>query len=579
MDETKKLNLAGEETMDIDVVAATPSASSIVGAGIELTVPGELVVTEELGVKKRSKVRLIAIVVALNLVLFISALDQTIVATAIPTIVSDLGTASGYVWIGGAYIIANAASSPIWTKLSDIWGRKPIILTSSAMFFGSSILAAESRSMKMLIIARSFQGLSSGGLVTQVYIVISDMFSMRERSLPMGLTALVFTVAGAAGPIMGGVFAQTIGWIFWINLPISGSAFFMILGFLDVHNPKTKMRDGIKAIDWAGGLCILGLILMLLLGLDFGGATFPWSSPQVICLVLFGSLMSIFFVFSEKRLAKYPLMPLEIFRESSNVAVLVLVFFHGMISLAIEYYPPLYFQAALGASPLHSGVLSLPLVVTESLMSIFSGVFIHRTGHYLELIRIGPVIMTIGVGMYILFSATSSTGEVVGLQILTGIGCGLLFGPPLLALQAFVPQQNVATASSTYGFIRSIGTAMSVVIGGVIFQNTMDSRVDTLSTPPLNLPSNITDLLSKGQAAANVIAVNLIQDQAQKMAVQKAYAGSLRNSWIFYTVASGCCIVATLFIKKKVLSKDHVETKTGIDVPIPQTNPVQVGSC
>lgn len=259
-------------------------------------------------------------------------------------------------------------------------------------------------------------------------------------------------------------------------------------------------------------------------------------------------------------------MPLEIFQERSNVACIVLGFLHGFFFIAIEYYAPLYFQAVKGASPLHSGVLILPLIVTESLMGIFAGVLIHRTGHYLELIRIGPVIMTVGSSLYILFSVSTSTSQIIGFQIFAGIGSGLLFEPPLLALQAFVPQHNVATASSTFGFIRNLATAMSIVIGGVIFQNSMDIRVDALSGPPLNLPSNITDLLSKGQAAANVIAVNLIQDPAQKMAVKEAYAWSLRNMWIFYVVISALCIVATGFIKKRVLSKEHVETKTGIVV-------------
>jgi MFS family permease len=236
------------------------------------------------------------------------------------------------------------------------------------------------------------------------------------------------------------------------------------------------------------------------------------------------------------------------------------------ISVAIEYYPPLYFQAVKGSSPLHSGLLILPILLTDSCSAMFAGVFIHRTGHYLTLIRIGPIIMTAGVGLYILFSRTSTIGQIIGVQILTGIGCGFLFEPPMLALQAWVPQERVATASSTYGLMRSISYVMSIVIGGVIFQNSMDIQVEKLMAPPLSLPSNITDLLSNGQAAANVIAVNLIQDPAQKMAVQEAFAWSLRNMWIFMVCTSSLCIVATMFIKKRVLTTEHVETKTGITV-------------
>jgi hypothetical protein len=236
------------------------------------------------------------------------------------------------------------------------------------------------------------------------------------------------------------------------------------------------------------------------------------------------------------------------------------------IFIAIEYYTPLYFQSAIGASPLRSGILLLPVIVTESLMGITAGVIIHRTGHYLELIRLGPLIMTIGIGLYIHFSATSTTGEIVGFQILAGIGSGCLFEPPLLAIQAFVPQQNVATASSTFGFIRNLATAMSLVIGGVIFQNSMDMRVQDLKMSPSSLPSNITDLLSNGQAAANVNAVNLIQNEAEKILVREAYAWSMRNIWIFYVCISAFSCVSAFFIKKQVLSKEHVETKTGLRV-------------
>lgn len=514
----------------------------------------------------RSKIRVTAILVALNLSMFVSALDQTIIATAIPTIVSSLGTASGYVWIGGSYLLAGAAAGPLWTKFSDIWGRKPILLGSSMMFFCSSIICARAQSMKMLIVGRSLQGTASGGLFQLVMIVISDIFSMRERSLFMGLTAVMWTLAGAVGPVMGGAFTQTIGWrwCFWINLPISGSAFLLILGFLDVHNPKTGLRDGIKVIDWFGSLSILGLTLMLLLGLDFGGAAFPWNSPQVICLLVFGSLMSVFFVYSEKCLAKYPLMVLDIFKERSNIACVALGFFHGFISTAMEYYAPLYFQSVMGASPLRSGVLILPLIVAQSFVAILAGIIIHRTGRYLEIIRLGPIIMTVGIGLYVCLSATSSTGEIVGFQILAGIGSGVLYEPPLLALQAFVPQNNVATASSSLGFVRSLASAMSVVIGGVIFQNSIDIRVDALKTPPASLPSNITDLLSNGQAVANIVAVNLIQDEGQKILVKETYAWSLRNIWLFYVCTSALCILSTVFIKKQVLSKEHEETKTGI---------------
>lgn len=208
----------------------------------------------------------------------------------------------------------------------------------------------------MLIIGRALQGTACGGIMQMVIITISDLFSMRSvikhrdiqkrslrlissrsRSLYLGLLEVMWAIAGGVGPVLGGAFTEKISWRwnFWINLPISGSTFILLLIFLDVHNPKTSMKDGLKVIDWCGIFSILALALMFLLGLEFGGEAFPWKSPQVICLVIFGSLMSIFFFFSEKSLARYPLMPLKLFHKISNIACLLVGFFQGMVSSCI----------------------------------------------------------------------------------------------------------------------------------------------------------------------------------------------------------------------------------------------------
>jgi hypothetical protein len=206
----------------------------------------------------------------------------------------------------------------------------------------------------------------------------------------------------------------------------------------------------------------------------------------------------------------------------------------------------------------------MPITTTEAIMGVIVGFIIHRTGRYLELIYAGVILMTIGNGLYTLFSTESSLAEIVTFQIVAGLGAGLLFQAPLLALQALLPQDDIAMATSTLSFMRNLATSLSVVIGGVLFQNSMDIRVPSLSTPPISLPSNITDLLVGGDAAANVFLVSVIQDPAQRAAVREAYAWSMRNMWIMYTGISALAVVASLFIKKHHLRKDHVETKTGI---------------
>jgi MFS family permease len=232
---------------------------------------------------------------------------------------------------------------------------------------------------------------------------------------------LMWAFAAGVGPLLGGAFSQyvTWRWTFWINLPVSGIAFVLIFFSLDVHNLKMNLLDGIRAIDWFGSLFFLGLTLMLLLALNFGGVTLAWGSPQVICLLVFGILCFLLFIYSEKKIAKYPLMPLYIFTRISNTATLLVTFAHGVVSafkleilsytlliemqvfITGEYYIPLYLQSVHGSSPMRSGILVLPLVIMEAVSGVLTGIIIDRTGHYLHLIWIGLILMTVGNGLYI----------------------------------------------------------------------------------------------------------------------------------------------------------------------------------
>lgn len=315
-----------------------------------------------------------------------SALDTTIVTQSIPTICSDLHSAAGYVWIGGAYLLANAATGPIWAKFSDIWGRKSVHLTALVAFAASSILAALSTSMPMLIAARTIQGAAGGGLIQIAIIIISDLFSVRERSLYMGFTGFVWAIAGSIGPLIGGAFTQSVSWrwCFWINVPICAFVIGLTIIFLDVNNPRTKLGEGLMAVDWLGTLFIIAITSLICVGLDFGGTMFPWSSEKVICLIVFGFVTIGLFLFTEHRLAKYPLMPLGVFKSVSNNAVFTLVFSHGMVLIGIEYYMPLYLQSVHQASPIRSGVLLLPLIIVQAAVEIIAGWLIHRTGRYIE---------------------------------------------------------------------------------------------------------------------------------------------------------------------------------------------------
>ena len=232
------------------------------------------------------------------------------------------------------------------------------------------------------------------------------------------------------------------------------------------------------------------------------------------------------------------------------------------VFIASEYYLPLYFQSVKQASPMRSGVLALPLIIVEALMGFIAGLLIHMKGRYREIIWLGMMVATLGNGLYIMLGAYSSLGEMVGFQIIMGLGSGLIFEPPVIAVQSMTAQEDTAAVTAAQGFIRNLATSASIVIGGVIFQNSMSKQESMLRAA--GLPNNLVGELSGDSAAASVMIVGTIKDPIHRSAVKRAYAWSLHNMWIFYTAISACGLIASFFIRQLKLSKKHTETQTGL---------------
>ena len=499
---------------------------------------------------------------ALCSAVFLAALDVTIVTTAIPTIIGEFRSPLGYTWVGSAYLLANAVAVPSWGKFSAIWGRKPILLLAVAVFWVGSLLCALSVNMGMLIASRAIQGIGGGGIVTLVNITISDLFSQRQRGVYYGWVGGVWAVASAVGPILGGVFTSeaTWRWCFYVNLPISGIGFAVLALVLKLHHPGTGVRDGLKAVDWTGTLLITGGTLMFLFGLEFGGITYPWRSAAVICLIVFGALMVVAFYFWEER-AKYPLIPRSLFAQRQNNIAFFVSFCHGLVFISGSYWLPLYFQAVLGASSLLSGVYLIPYAVSLSIVSAVTGNAIRRWGRALPPIIFGMAVMALGFGLFIDLGAHRNFAKMIPYQIIAGIGVGPNFQSPLIALQSRLPPTDAGVAVSTFNFVRQISTSVSVVIGGVIFQNSMQNQYAALVDA---LGPELADQLSGSSAAGNTALVASL-DGPQGDLARAAYWTSLRNIYIFSTAWAAVGLLASPFIGSKVLSKEHKEFKTGLE--------------
>lgn len=345
-------------------------------------------------------------------------------------------------------------------------------------------------------------------------------------------------------------------------MPIQGLTFLILVFLLKIHRPRTPLKAGLIAIDWPGVVLAVGGIIILLLGLQFGGAEYPWDSATVLCLIIFGILALALFAINEY-MVRYPLIPLHIFEHRSNVACFVVCFCHGFTYIGGSFYLPFYFQSVLGHTPIISGVLFLASVVSLSLTSIVSGLFIRKTGHYLPPIWFGMSFLTLGFGLYLDFGTSPfpGYGKIIGYQIIAGLGIGSLFQSLLIALQSLVPQGDIASAVATFQLVRNIATSMSVIIGSVVFQNAMKKRMNQLVVA---LGAQTAQQLAAFQAAASAQFVRTLP-LPQRTVAERVIAESLHDMWIMYVAVAGVGLFTSFAITKQLLSKKHKETKTGLE--------------
>lgn len=300
--------------------------------------------------------------------------------------------------------------------------------------------------------------------------------------------------------------------------------------------PNTSVIAGLKAIDWLGSALIVGGTLMLLIGLYLGGVYEPWSSATVICLLLFGAVTACLFVLNEWKRAAYPVMPVRLFRAWSSCAAYAVCFFHAFVFTGVAFYLPLYFQAVLVANPLKSGLYMLPMIVSTSIVAALTGAYIQFTGKYLPAVYVGMVLLCLGTGLFIDIDMDTNWAKLISFQLISGIGVGMNFEGPLLAVQAVVDTDDVGAATAVMSFVRTISTAISIVIGGVVFQNVMTGKQDTLLEA---VGPELASYFDGGSASAHVDDIRGLAPGPQ-LIVRRAFFESLQKMWI--TVGNSCKI-------------------------------------
>ncbi|OHF04059.1 plays a role in the entry into G0 [Colletotrichum orchidophilum] len=505
----------------------------------------------------------------------LSALDLTIVTTAVPNIVASLHSVAGYIWVGSAFILGFTAVTPVWGSVADLWGRKPIILLALTIFLAGSLLCALAPHMDALIAGRAVQGVGASGMGVMVNTIICDMFSLRDRGLYLAVTSVIWAIGSAVGPVLGGVFTTRLNWrwCFWINLPIGGLVFIVLFFFLDLPSPNTPVLAGLKAVDWTGSALCMGGALMVLLALDLGDVAYPWSSATIICLIVFGGLVIGIFLVNEWKFAANPVLPLRLLSSWSKAAAYSVFAFNSYVFIGITYYLPLYSQAVLGADALTSGLYLLPLIVSCSLSAACAGVFIQRTGRYRVLMYAAQVLLMLGTGLLIHLAFEKDLAKLFAFQILTGVGVGLNIEAPVLAAQAATTVRDTAAVLATMGFLRSIATAISVVVGGVVFQNQMKAENPALVDA---IGAELAGLFDGENASAHVEDIGLLSAD-QQVPVRQAYFRALKTVWIMYVAFAGLALVLNLFVSEHHLSDERKAAVLGVDRGNPDSleQPVQ----
>ena len=402
---------------------------------------------------------------ALMLGMFLAALDQTIVSTALPTIVGDLGGLNHLSWVVTSYLLASTISTPLYGKLGDMFGRKPLFLAAIVIFLAGSMLAGLSQSMAELIGFRALQGIGAGGLMVGAQAIIGDIVSPRERGRYMGLIGSVFAVASVAGPLLGGFLVDNLSWrwVFYVNMPVGAIAIAIVALRLHLHTPSIRHR-----IDYLGAVLLAGGVAALTLFTTWGGTQYAWSSTTIVGLGVGGTVLLVLFVGQETRAAE-PILPLALFRSSVFSVASAMAFVIGMAMFGAIIFIPLFLQIVYGASPTSSGLRMLPLMAGLLAASIGSGRAISRMGRYRVFPITGTAILT--VGMYLLSRLGPGTAPWVAsvYMLVVGIGIGLVMQVLVLVVQNDAHPSQIGVATSSASFFRSMGGSFGVAIFGTIF--------------------------------------------------------------------------------------------------------------
>jgi EmrB/QacA subfamily drug resistance transporter len=412
----------------------------------------------------------------LMLGMLLAALDQTIVATALPTIVGDLGGLNHLSWVVTAYLLTSTAVTPLWGKLSDLYGRRGTFQAAIVIFLAGSMLSGLAQNMSELIAFRAVQGLGGGGLMALAIAIVGDLVSPRERGRYQGWFGAVFALASVSGPLLGGYFTDQLSWrwIFYVNLPLGIAALIVTTVVLRIPFHRQRHR-----IDYLGSLLLVAAVSCVVTATTWGGITYPWGSAQIIGLAAAAVALLVAFVAWEAR-ASEPILPLRLFRNPIFTVASAITGLLGLALFGAVVYLPEYLQVVRGASAIASGLQLIPLTLGIVIASAGSGQVVSRTGRYKVFPVVGAALLTAGFWLLTHIQVTTSTAALSGWMLVVGLGIGCIMQIAVLAVQNAVAYQDLGTATSATVFFRLLGGSLGTALFGAVLLNRLQHNLAVL---------------------------------------------------------------------------------------------------
>ncbi|KAJ3109592.1 hypothetical protein HDU96_007174 [Phlyctochytrium bullatum] len=448
--------------------------------------------------------KFVLVYVSLLLCHFLAQLDTSIVATALRAIVTDLGDAPLLPWIGSAYLLTCTASAALYGKISDVFGRKPVLLFSLVVFAIGSVICSYCRNMRELIIGRAISGIGGGGISSMIYIVISDLVSLRARANYQGIVNTTAGVASVVGPLIGGILSDKASWrwCFLVNVPIGILAIAIFTCFMSFPPSNTSAMEGLRRLDWLGMFLLTACTVCIVTPLQLGGTVWMWDSPASIGMFCAGAVLLAVFVVVEWKVAKDPFMPGELFSNPGVSSLFVIAMFMGFLYFGVPYYMSqvLFFQMCYGASAIEAGVYSIPLVLGVIISSLSGSYYISISGRHLLLIYIGGVLETIGITLITFLQDSSVLVEQVVYLFVTGFGLGLVVCTRIIAVQVIVRKHLVAVATGVSQFFRLLGGTLGVAVTGTIFNNAISSAASRRYPLDMHIATMLENATDPGAA-------------------------------------------------------------------------------